>query len=351
MLNRWKQNLSAMRNAQRFTAFYQGCDLKLSTGAVLRVTAKATYRSPRPVGLRFARHAFITEVSAGDQTMTGFGEDSSKLLAISKSIAEGVERVVFKHYKAQGLGTVTSNGWAAHLSPEQAHQSAVEELIERDAVLSHWLCQIPMLEVSEPSWPKWLKAWTANELSLGTKYRRLRVLVSTKGYLPSVTTVLCSEQGHAVMSHASDGRLENAVSKALVETCRIAELSEFPETVQSAKSLLDGASSGWTPEDHAYVYAHHLAFPEWIFGETLSWSEIQATWNDSYSSFKREAFEHSFELAADGALSVGFCTSKKVQTLFFGPTHDAKSQGLLNVARLGKIASSEDWNFLPHCIA
>ena len=82
---------------------------------------------------------------AGDIQGPGYGEANSKLLAVQKSIAEGVERIIFKALRETPGGTLTSNGWAAHI--DDGCESAISELIERDAVLTHWLCKKPMTEV------------------------------------------------------------------------------------------------------------------------------------------------------------------------------------------------------------
>src|SRR5271168_2055704 len=95
--------LRAIVNSGRFTAYTAGVPLTLPTGENVIVKVKHTVRSVRPPGLRFSKHAFITEVTAGEHLGVGFGESESQLVAIQKSIAEGVERSLFRAFKNAGV--------------------------------------------------------------------------------------------------------------------------------------------------------------------------------------------------------------------------------------------------------
>ncbi|MBI3557687.1 MAG: YcaO-like family protein [Deltaproteobacteria bacterium] len=165
----------AIAKSSRFTAYEQGVLVHLPTGENVTVKIERTTKSLRPVGLRFSTFAFVTEVSAGAARGFGYGEAPTQLIALQKSIAEGVERAIYKALKGTPHGTPNSNGWAAHINRERAVESAVDELAERDAVLVHWLRKIPMKEITPATWPIRIVRWTQTELFLSPKFNQLRV--------------------------------------------------------------------------------------------------------------------------------------------------------------------------------
>lgn len=277
----------AIARSGRFTAYAQGVPVRLPTGETVTIKIERTTKSVRPVGLRFSPFAFMTEVSAGEFRGIGFGEASTQLVALQKSIAEGAERAIYKALKGTPYGSTNSNGWAAHIDRARATESAIDELVERDAVLVHWLRKIPMNEISSDTWPTWLTQWTKSELRLSPRFNQLRVLVSSHGYKPTVTTVLMDGQGYAVLSHATASTIDQALVKALAETCRIAQIAMEGAHVESSKALTSTESSvgAISPEDHAMFYAFHELLPSWLFGEPVEWKKAQTRWTQAQQQF------------------------------------------------------------------
>jgi hypothetical protein len=344
-------DLRAIANSSHFTPYTDGVTVTLPNGETITVKLKRTFRSLRPVGLRLSKFAFITEVSAGDVIGVGYGEDNSKLLAVQKSIAEGVERVIFHSVKNTSHGTSNSNGWAAHVNREKAFASALDELLERDAVLVHWLCRQPMLEVKSESWPRWLLTWAAKELSQGSRFMTLRILVSSKGHLPTATTVLLDPDGFAVLSHATADNLDTAIYKALVETCRIAQMAlENIAADSSLKLKNQNETISARPEDHAMFYAFHSKLPAWLFGEEISWLYAAGNWRFVREKFKKENLKPNFFQIASGPLVIGYATCDLTQGLYFGQTEVAQRRGLINLNRLEKVGLKESFNLMPHCV-
>lgn len=345
--------LSAHASSSRFTAISRGVQVELVTGQTVEVKLKDLERSLRPAGLRLSRYAFITEVEAGGHHGFGYGEAEYELIAIQKAIAEGFERVVFRALQGSEHKAPTTNGWAAHLNPALAHHAALDEVLERDAVLVHWLTRKPMDEVELSDAPVWLAHWIANELSRSASFRRLRVLVSSAGFLPSVTTVLFTDEcERAVMSHATADTLERATYKALIETCRLAQVAGEQTHLESSRQLGEPACDDYRPrpEDHSLIYAHHEAFPSWIYGDRKGWKAVASAWRKRYQGFEPKTFAHEFYEVARGPLTVGYCKSDRIQNLFFGRTETAQRRGLINVRRLKEVAREVDVNLMPHCI-
>jgi hypothetical protein len=343
----------AITNSRRIAAFLEGAYVDLPTGERTFVKVKSFHRSTRSEGLRFSKFSFASEVTAGEQVGFGYGEGESQLIAFQKSIVEGVERAIYKSQKAAGAGTLTSNGWAAHVNTAQAKQSALEELLERDSILVHWLCKLPFTEIDLSSCPTWLRKWAQEELALNPRFNRLRVAISNRGHLPTVLTALGDNKGHAILSHATSSSMERAIYKALAETCRIGQLATFRRFYDSSLQLSTTNSeveAEFAPEDHAMVYAYHLKLPDWTFGETKSWRECHAQWNETYRAFDPDRISVKFHQVATGPLTIGYCTSTEVQNLYFGRTEQANSRGLINLRRLEGVRSGGEIFQLPHCV-
>jgi hypothetical protein len=347
--------LFAIARSSRFTTYERGVPVRLPSGENVVVKIERTSKSVRPVGLRFSTFAFMTEVSAGDARGFGFGEAPTQLIALQKSIAEGVERAIYKAVKGTDHGTTTSNGWAAHINRARALESAVDELVERDAVLVHWLGKIPMKEIAPSTWPSWLLRWTNKELALTPTFNQLRILVSSEGYRPTITTVLINSTGHAVLSHAASTSIERALPKALAETCRIAQIAMEGTHVESSARLgCDNPSSvAITPEDHAMFYAFHEPLPTWLFGERMDWTAARASWKAAQRNFAGTVLAKlnpKFHQVADGPLVVGHATSDLIQSLYFGRTQDAQKRGFINVRRFEEVKHGREIYLMPHCV-
>lgn len=353
-MRKFASELQNIFYSSRFTGFIRGVDLRLPTGESISVRVEKTERSVRPIGLRFSPFAFITEVRAGENFAFGYGESDSKLLALQKSISEGVERCVFKSLYGTEFGSQNSNGWAAHLNHKLANESALNELLERDAVLVHWLSKKEFIEVSESTWPEWLVKWTQGELSLGEVYKTLRIFISTEGFIPTVTTVLVDKHGHSVSSHAAAPTISEAVTKALIETCRIAQIAIDGEFKESSRSLIPGDSTTHSrvfPEDHAMLYAHHEKLPKWIFGKVETWSAASLKWAQHFKRFDIKAANSVYHPLVTGPLVVGRCTSDSVQNLYFGSLVTAEKEGRINLSRFGKVMRGKEFNPMPHWVA
>lgn len=343
--------LFAIANSGKFTAYTEGVPMTLPTGESIVIKTQRTYQSKRPIGFRFSKYAFVTEVAAGEHRSTGFGEAPTQLLALQKSIAEGVERALFKALQGTPYATRNTNGWAAHLSHEKAFNAALEELLERDAVLVHWLCQKPMKELSPSSWPNWLDHWTKAELILSPRFNQLRILISDQGYLPTVTTIILDVEGYAILSHATASTLDEAVSKALAETCRIGQIgAEGNYAMSSALLAKNSTDSTFHPEDHPMVYALHNRLPKWIFGPETTWNIERGSWKALRNKLNSSALNPKFHQIAKGPLAVGYCTSDQVQGLYFGRTLTAQSQGCINFHRLKELPHEGEINLMPHWV-
>ena len=342
----------AVANSRKIVPFVEGTTVTFPNGQSVFIKVKDTFRVQRSPGLRFAKYSYVTEVHAGEQISFGYGEAESQLISFQKSIMEGVERAIYSISKNYSFGTMTSNGWSAHVNAKLAQRAALEELHERDSILVHWLCSEPFFEIDSATFPSWLIRWVKEELSLHPTFNRLRVLLTTKGDLPTVMTLLQNPDGRALISQSSGPTLEAGIYKALAETCRIGEISNIGRFKDSSEKLAANKESQepFSPEDHAMVYAYHIPVPSWIFGSLKSWRECGERWKSEYRCFHSTHTQTNYQTIVDGPIVVGYSKSEKVQNLFFGRTVDAENKGLINLERLKNMRQSGALCLLPHCV-
>ena len=343
--------LRAIIRSSQFSPFVEGVMVPLPTGERLRLKIESVKQFQRPKGFRFFKYTYITGMRANGIHATGCGESNYKILAIQKSIAEAIERTVFKALKGTSFSTITSNGWATHLNRKNAERAALFELLERDAALVHWFNKEPMLEISFETCPAWFQKWKKAELS-SSQFSNVRILLSTQGHLPTISVFLLGKDGLGVVSHAAAPQMEQALSKAAAESCRLAYMARHSLYSESTKSLFkDKSSITFGPQHHAVAYAYQEQFPHWLFGRQVSWQTANDLWKNKVRTFQSSNFRYQFNEIFSGPLSVGFCESKMTQNLFFGNTLSAVRDGFINFNRLGIIETKQELNIKPHFVA
>ena len=268
--------IQSVQMSKKVAPFLNGVEVKIEGVGRMFIKAEAPTKIIRSQGLRFVPFSFATKVTASNGIEGyGFGEGTNELTTLQKSIVEGVERVVFHAVKSQNPFILSSNGWAAHGSKEKANRNAMMELLERDAVLIHWLTETELTEIDPFTFPKEILEWVKSDLSLAPRFNRLRILVSRLGHIPSVTTILSDSNGFAVLSYATGSSLQEAIPKALAETCRIAE---FASAVPKNIDFL-------TPEDHALAYANTRPLPTFVYGQVSNFSDEANVWTHRMNDF------------------------------------------------------------------
>lgn len=347
MMNRIRESLKARWQASSYAETLAGAEVVLPNGAIVRPKISRLVKSVRPLGYRFSPFSFHAEISLDDEedVFSGFGEANSELLALQKALSEAVERAMIRALKRHsGVEAITTNGWSAHPSEQKSKLLACRELLERDAVLSHWLTKTPMRELEHSAIPRWVARWEDKELAQAPRWNRLRILLSTEGFAPMLTAVFQDADGFGVCSHASGTSFEDALRSALAETCRIAQVAtefaggenRFPATASFSDAEIRAA-------DHIYNYAHFEKFPNWLFGEEVS-APTWITQNAVIPLLK-------WDIYRCGGLFVSRCSGSDVQDLYFGRTEEAEKRGVLNAQRLQSVKKFGEMNFAPHIVA
>jgi hypothetical protein len=338
-------------NSKRFTPFLRGVEVMLPSGNVLNLKITRLRKARERQLFQLFRHTYFAEVSAGSICEIGCGDSDSEVLAAQKSISEAIERCLFRALKGTPMGTQTSNGWATHVSRPLAAKAALEELLERDAVLVHALKEIPFIEVEEGTFPVGLRQWVESELSM-SGLSRLRVLVSTHGHVPSISVMLVNRKGYGVIAHAVGATLQIGLKRALGEACRLGRIALSGHYYESSAQLfsMENVVPFLGPSDQAVAYSYFKPFPSWMFGQKVRWLSLSSLWRQHCLKFKRNPIDHKYVEIMREPLSSGFCTSTQIQPLFFGRTCDADRRGELNKLRLNVLEGSQ-LSALPHFVA
>lgn len=240
----------------------------------------------RPIGFRFYKSNVTIEAQLNGKEIIVCGEDSDPSTATAKALSELIERSTLITYISKNpLIARTSNGWAAHVDEEQAKLNAVLEVIERDAVLAQWFSATPFLEIDCNSLPSSILSWANSELS-NSEFPILKVLISTNGIGPSVTCLFMNASGFGVCGHSCKVDLASTIENAIGEACRAAHLS-LRNSYYADTEILKTRPVGTkiNPGAHAVYYAYHEAFPNWMFGEKISWSEALKLWGQRIAPY------------------------------------------------------------------
>ena len=138
----------------------------------------------------------------------GRGIDKDQDSALLKAFSELIERIACKH-----LG-IRSNGVAAHFNKNMARENAKKELIERDAILSHFL-------TSEPFFLKevfpWMNEFEKRLLSIGLEVSFGEAYSSVSDCHVVACKVLGREKFGAFWGYGNDYDLSKAYHHAALE--------------------------------------------------------------------------------------------------------------------------------------
>lgn len=269
--------------------------------------SKKIFQSHRPIGFRFYNHSIVIEATIQDKSIIACGEDSELTVAVAKARSELIERTALLNYSNSDLNSfqksgyslkdriadsapevnqnyfTTSNGWAAHPQKQKAEIGAVLELLERDAIMAQWYKQIPFFEIDAESFTTKIQMWVSAELAR-SEFPILRILLSTEGLGVSITCLLLNNQGYGVCGHSTKLQLEDAIDNAIGEACRAAQFTLRKSFWRDSLFLKDvRTDTKIDPGAHGVYYAYHEAFPQWMFGNKVSWVMAQTIWNEGIS--------------------------------------------------------------------
>lgn len=304
--------------------------------------------TPKSVGFRFSKFGFNIEARLQEQKIVACGEDDIAETAMTKAVAELLERAALFIAPLDATYAKNSNGWAAHPDHALARQNAIYELIERDAVLAQWYSTTPFFEMSAEHYPVWLKSWIGQELSR-SELPRLRILISTQGLGPSVTCILMNDNGFGVCSHATRSTLQDSIRSATSEACRAAIHSLRRSAWNDTLALKENTFTQIEPIAHGLYYAFHEPFPDWMFGRQLTLMEASNIWEGRITEIAALDSTFSFSRVLETPLVVGVASHLNAFALSWGPTHAEKVAQSAGGIRLK--LNTEAVNVKPHIVS
>jgi hypothetical protein len=298
----------------------------------------------RPEGFRLSQFAFNAFAKVDESEVLGCGEDMlDETIAREKAISEVIERAVLALTARSLKRKISSNGWAAHTSVEDAALAAVYELIERDSALTHWLTKTPMQKLSNvESLPK-----AFLEQLRRSEFPEIINLVSFDFSGPLVTTLLRNSSGHVIAGHASGETMENAIASSTIEACRAAHHFQRFEYYEETKAMLSGAMPREiAPGMHSLMYAYHEPLPTWIMGNTVDFSEVRQNWSSTTNAVADIVASSKFSAFSTGSRFVVRAENDALQSVFWGPTEKAILDSNINWNRIEK----NNTNLRPHMV-
>lgn len=341
MIEQISQLTSVLHHADVFNTLRAGTFVTLVSGERIHIKISpnriTSHREYNLFTYSFVSEALVNGIKLAD----GHGTHDIELVALAKSISEAFERAIYRHTKTVAHNKFTTNGWASHINEDRARVAAENELFERDAVLAHWLKQVPFIEITDA--PTKVKRWVQNQLSHSVGYHSLRILFSTEGFMPTLTAVLMNKSGNGVLSHSTGKNPQHALEAAISESCRLANLySKYDRQIFESEELN-------SPVKQMAEYAYDNRIPNWIFGQKQTWMETTKQWKDS-KALPAIRDRGQFKLIVTAPLFVGYYENPELQDLFYVSPENALSAGIVNLKRLG-IESGSLINKLPHIVA
>ena len=306
----------------------------------------------RPMGFRFSKSIIDIEATLDGITILACGESDTDDLAMTKAIMELVERAKLMMWHREHGTHATSNGWAAHSTLQNAKTNAILELVERDAVLAQWYLSKPFLEIKPDSWPEEIKEWVRSELAQ-SEFPKLKLLLSTEGFGPSVTCLFMNDAGLGVSGHGTKLTLEESVNAAIAETCRAAHHAIRRSFWKDTQILLNRTPSARVdPGTHAVFYAYHEPFPNWMFGQIISWDESATKWNDQIIRLLgSEVDGFKFNVVSEDPATIGFAEHSRALELTWGTTDIQKVLKQMKARMPSILMEERNLNSQPHIVS
>lgn len=305
--------------------------------------------SVRPIGFRFRKYSFNIAGKINGKDILVTGEADKRELAITKAVAEFIERCSLIETSAYQPEIKTSNGWAAHTSEIEAQENAVRELVERDAVLRHWYTRTSFAVINLNSLPEHIQQWAKTELSK-SEFPELKILVSHLGHGPSVSAILMNKDGYGVTGHCSKESIIDSIEGAIEESCRMAQHYLLKTYLSDTEKLKSGERTKVETGSHGVYYAHQEPLPSWLFGRTIDLQYGTSSWSLKNTDLKKCKSAFKLTMARANPLFVFRAQSDSMIELSWGlETFDSLANRLIGKIDKHLILES-NINLKPHII-
>ena len=303
----------------------------------------------RPMGFRFSDSSYNIAAEIHGRKLLVTGEGHTKEQAVTKAVAELIERSALIEFADANPAVKTSNGWAAHSDLDIAKLNAIRELVERDSILKHWYSGTPFEVVNTDSLPQTVKSWVATELAL-SELPQLEILISSIGFGPTATAILKNNLGFGVVGHCSRENIEESIDGAIEEACRMAHHFLMRSYLGDCEAMSMKISKKVNPGAHGVFYAHQESIPSWLFGSTVDFSAAKVGWIKKNSDLEMNFEKFHTKVIRQDPLFVVQATSEFAIDLNWG----LESSNSLELRLMGKIPKElrpmDGFNLKPHIV-
>lgn len=291
--------------------------------AIEKITRPQGYAIPNCTSLS-------ATIRYGQVRTQGFGEGPEQL-AIAKAISEATERAVQKYFALKTGKPESSNGWACHISPALAVQSAIMELTERDVALTSWETSGQFYEIPTSLWPLEVVSWNSMN-NKAQEFSTLRILVSSNRNGACVSALLFNDKLNFVSGHASGVDLSSAILSATTECMRAAHAALRLDSFSEVTALhLQDFSKPTSPGSHSLAYAYSEPIPSCIQIIEANESQIIKIWKNHVATFSAlDLAEMQIHLYQVGDLYVSRVRSDKYRPIYWGKNNNFKNNCNLN---------------------
>lgn len=298
------------------------------------VADQKNYDMPKPIvksvepilradGYSLPEHCqFATTVTLDDIEMTGYGDAESPELAKAKALSEAIERFTLFYSIKNGVRAPTSNGWACHITNEEAILAAACELIERDVALSSWLNLGPYLNIPESIWPKTVQEWNLSR-SKSLEFSILKIFLCANENGRAITTLLFNERGNFVSGHASALDLDEAITSSVKECLRAAHLALRLDYFGEVMKIHDPKSLGeyrFQPAANALAYAYTYQLPRDIVICDADELTVYRLWAAQRQKIEKLLNECQIHIWNTADRKIAYLNSEKLLKIFWGRT-------------------------------
>jgi hypothetical protein len=211
--------------------------------------------------------------SRADDSLSGFGTDFSREVALRKAWSEYMERKALReHAKLKGGNgpsqPTTSNGFAAHLTETLAAQNARLEVIERDAFFWMWFsrstpCWLPSESLSHLQ-PRRLEVLKSALESHGM-WSTFGIVAQTNGFF-TVVNLLESQKGDFgyAISTACKSSIVEGLEAVILDSFRLANV--VVNRLSNGEPVARAVSKreGWKASSHLELSLSSPLVPKWL---------------------------------------------------------------------------------------
>ncbi|MFZ4402870.1 MAG: YcaO-like family protein [Pseudobdellovibrionaceae bacterium] len=193
----------------------------------------------------------FSKIEINGTSVSGWGADQDPTTALTKSIAECLERYVLHKNK----NFLTSNGMAAHTGPEKARLNAGFELLERDLFLCHFYTQTPLAPFAEQNLNAYPWISSAKKFAEDIRFRMTFYRLGPSGAVCTLDCMQSNEPLGYVISSAYKSTVEESLRSSFIESARRAFLLNDKDKINSSPSIT------------ALALADFLQIPQPTFGD------------------------------------------------------------------------------------